>query len=415
MAYQDVILASAPYAYWRGTITTGQVLDSSGNTRFMNVNGSVLTNAASIVPGTAEPCLVFPGLDTDFLDAIAATTMAQTNSLPGTIEFWILDDPADDNVLGYVVCLGGSGADMVFGSGPVNGIMPNTNNSANTPPISVRYGELKHVVVRSNPADAAASRKRTYINGFLASFSTLGAYTLSPSTRRTVGIKLVGTSPGSIVPGTALKARVQEIAIYDSALSEDDIYRHYCAGMDTGSMAPRVVSAVFVGLNKLLVTFSKPMFNTATTGNFSIPGATVDLATPSTFRDSVTLTLSAFTDGASLTLTTSGLIDALGVAPTPATASFTVLATGDGRSQDPQTWQASTVPMVSTGSAAEVRFGQAFGGYVYAMRGVRVDNGEFVYWSSLDAPDLTGAQSSYAPGDLTSIVRIAVTPPDGQT
>lgn len=420
MAYRDIVLAASPWAYWRGQVSAGQVLDETGNNRHMNVVGSSLTTGGGILPGDAAPCLVFPGLDTDYLyfrDPAGQFNMGVNSSV--TMECWLLDDANDDNFNGTPFSFGRDG-------GTTNGArVLDINNVAKICPVTVnwpvssigptvRTGKLTHIVMAYDSGAPAATAAKTYINAIEVSAMAMNLSSNAASNKdRALGILLGGTGATPVpVAGTALKAKMQEAAVYLGALTPSQITQHYYAGIDTG-VVPKVLLATWIGNNQIHILFNKPMFQTGTTANFTVSGgATVSAATVSADFTSVTLTVAGVPANASRTVTLSANVkDALGAAPSTSTASFIAFADAS----------VNGAPHVNTASIAINTHGgigvvavspenKVDTGIRYNMRAFNTSNEEVVTWSAT-SPDFSAAQSGVDPNLLEDIVLMSVSGP----
>ena len=414
MAYRDVVLNSSPWAYWRGLITSGQLLDESPNGRLMNIFGSVLANGTGILPNDPGVCLIFPGLNTDYAHFRDVSQFDVGSSDSKTFEYWIIDDSNSDNPTGVPISIGWDAGGLscrAFDANNVFTIRVANRGSVDAPGISVRSGNLTHVVaVYDSSLPAAAERSRIYVNSALVSKGalTFGFIDAIKVRDRAIGILLGGNaSVPAPQAGTALQAKLQEIAIYNFALSDANIIRHYWAGVDDG-IAPVVNSAVWIGNNTVRVFFSKACFQTNNSANFTIAGATVDSATPSEDLHYTDLKLSSYTDGATLTVIAGvAIVDALDLALTQDTATFTVIARGR---DDTYNYLVGYSELSSRGSVGKVSTlleeGEPATEIVYYMRAMNTNTNQYVYWSSSGQPDFEAINAPVSIDDLADIILI---------
>ena len=407
MAYRDVVLADFPWAYWRGAITAGQVLDETGANRHMNVNGAV-TNSTSLLSSSGSS-MVFPGTTGAFLDMTTSPTIMGTG-YPRSIEFWVLaNEGLNDN--GCVFSIG-----MQFGSGrcfdtnTIRRIQLTSVDSVNGESVRGEDGRLHHIWIIYDDAAPSNEAVKTYMDGMLVMSSPL-AYGITSSVQRTaIGVRLATNNPTPLV-GTYLNGSLQEVAFYQNAPSATTVYRHYCAGTDDGS-APVITHAAWVGSNQLLVRFNKPMFATTATANFTVSGgATVTAAVPTADLRQVLLTVTGVPANVSRTLTLSSNVkDALAVSLATPSVAFTSSAR-----QAPQAIESpdgASNPFQSVGGVATIFVSpgdsQLDNGVRYHMRAYRTDTETYVSWAAT-SPDFQATQSGVNPLLLEDIVFVSMT------
>lgn len=407
MAYRDVILADSPWAYWRGAITTGQVLDETGANRHMNVQGGVTTAASMLsVPGTS---LVFPGTTGAYLDYSGAPGAIGTG-YPRSVEFWIT--VADgDNPNGCAFSVGvGLGNGRGFDVNTVRRLALASITALNGEGIRLDDGALHHVWVMSNDAAPTTETVQIYVDGYLAYTTNLVYGIANVLDKMAIGVRL-GTTTPTPTPGTYLQGKLQEIAYYQNAPNRTTVYRHFCAGTDKGE-APAIVSATWLGSSQLLVRFNKPMFATASTANFTVSGgATVTAAVPTEDFRRVLLTVTGVPANASRTVTMSANVkDALAVALATASTSFVARTSGAAPSIDAVLTSSSAIR--STAGVASIFVSpdnsSLDNGVRYHMRAFRTDTKKFVSWAAT-APDFTATQSGVNPSVLEDIVFVSMT------
>jgi hypothetical protein len=236
--YEDAVLANNPYAYYRLDETSGTVAaDSSGNSR----NGAFV-NAPTL--GQSGP-LTQPGNT-----AVRFTsTGAQYVNIPLpfggagwteiTVEAWI-------NILGLtgdfqaIVSSTGSGfvhfqafqfggANVVYGS-PGSANLPILAPSPNT--------GWRHVVMTSKPGE-----QKLYVDGDLVGSDTAAVNQIGAAASIRIGS---GFSNGRFFEGL-----IDEVAIYQTALTEAQVDAHYAAAFDVETPEPAAVGLFATGLAAL--------------------------------------------------------------------------------------------------------------------------------------------------------------------
>lgn len=235
-AYDALVLASGPIAYYKLDETgVGVMVDSSGNNNDGTHNSSNITYGATGLVSDGGDAVTYAGA-ADSYSHIAANIMdlATANS-PKTIEFWMATTDTvgplvvarhsvqGNQILG--VYLGNNG--LTSGNGRIlcltrddNGLGLSQCNTAGT----YNDGSTYHVVTTID----AAKNWLLYVNGSLVvtSSHTLGTSATMDAPRIGQDAQSAGGGPHGTLLGT-----VDNVAIYNTALSAPTILAHYNAGI----------------------------------------------------------------------------------------------------------------------------------------------------------------------------------------
>lgn len=215
--YSDVVLADSPVVYWR--LGANYALDSGPNNIIgMGTQSTPPLSAAGLLVGDSDTCRDFIG--TGFY---AGGNVAVLNiSYPMSIEAWcVVDslagyqciyrkDPFD-----YAMELEAGKPAFYFNSGSLQAAYASTTLS-----IATRY----HLVMTDDGTSV-----RWYINGALdATVARPAAGTPIPVGSGAYGI---GAKYGAGSPGDYFDGRIDEVALYASALSQARVTAHYNTGI----------------------------------------------------------------------------------------------------------------------------------------------------------------------------------------
>jgi PKD repeat protein len=228
-SYRDSVLADSPRAYWRLGETSGtSAADASGNNRAGSYVGSPALGQTGALVADANTAVGFNG-SSQYTSVPYAATL---NPAQVSVEAWAYvtggqgtyrsvvtsRDYAPGNARGYILYAGtddswqfwlGGGADW---------------NRVYGPPVTLNA--WTHLVATYDGTTA-----RLYVNGVLAGSSAAG-YALN--TQRPLRVA-TGSTEGS--PRYFLPGRVDEVAVYGSALSGTRVQSHYDAGRGSSGLA----------------------------------------------------------------------------------------------------------------------------------------------------------------------------------
>ncbi|MDQ7990184.1 MAG: LamG-like jellyroll fold domain-containing protein [Candidatus Dactylopiibacterium sp.] len=225
-AYSDAVLASSPMLYYRFNETSGSVIDASPNARHGSIVGSGVTRARPrLGPRDAGATEYSCGFS-----ATAAASYVQTpiTTLSSVMTFELLFNAsaAQTNQRGYVLGKARHYANtqaelplaLVYGQGLLQWQLDRGNDyiADISIPALAQAGEthLVHAIYRS------AAECELWLNGALAGKATLSGAAATNAFPITIGgvAELTGG-----VGTTTLVGRIDEVAIYNTALSESTI------------------------------------------------------------------------------------------------------------------------------------------------------------------------------------------------
>jgi hypothetical protein len=224
-SYRDEVLADNPVAYWRLGETSGTTaVDEMGMYDGTYVGSPTLGQA-----GAVGPAPVFDGVD----DEVSLLPFGISGNTPRTIEAWI--KPGSAAGIRCIVYTGstGSGArarfSVYFNVQVANNIYLLTDSADyHTSANSITRDVWSHLAVSydgSGITSGVGSSIKIYINGSSMSLTRLGTSTgdlVTPSAGGSIGRDL--SSAGRFFEGS-----IDEVAIYNTALSAARIAAHYDA------------------------------------------------------------------------------------------------------------------------------------------------------------------------------------------
>jgi len=220
--YREVVLADRPVGYWRLDETSGTVAhDSSGNDN----NGTITGGVTLGVPGalaSADTAMAFDGAG-----KIATPATMQSRSF--SAECWVNVDPsvpsnnyprflgtaAFEGLSGWYIGSNGNGVNgyyIAVESGVTSPYWYQANSGDET------AGVYHHVV---GTYDYASNNLSLYVDGALTAHMAPASVAAISSTAL-----VLGAHPG----GDNLTGSLDEVAIYDYALTAAQVAAHYAAG-----------------------------------------------------------------------------------------------------------------------------------------------------------------------------------------
>ena len=228
--YRSTILADSPVAYYR-------LGESSGTTASDETGNYDATYVAS--PTLGETGAISGDSSTSVLLASASSQYAEIDSnlsitaYPFTIEAWVKTTATAEGVVGSFVVNTTNNqmfALRVSASGIAYTFARNTSGVLAESTTAVNDGNWHHIVA----VFAASNDRIIYVDG--AAEDTHAANVTLPAINRFSIGRLGDTSPGAYFNGT-----VDEVAVYDTALSASTILAHYNAGFAT--LVPNVITS----------------------------------------------------------------------------------------------------------------------------------------------------------------------------
>lgn len=212
MAYADVIIADTPVAYWRLGEPSGSPLDSSGNGHTLTANGSPTYGVTGALNGDPNTAMTFNGT-TQYLQVLHASWMDFGDVF--TFETWA-KRPAAVNLFEYLVRLYDPGPSLELRAG-----VPYLRTSSTL----LRHGtditgsDWHHVVVTKDADDAFV-----YIDG--ADVTVFDDDDTAED--GTYALVIAADVDGQAEP---FAGSLDEVAVYDYALSAEQVLAHYTAGI----------------------------------------------------------------------------------------------------------------------------------------------------------------------------------------
>lgn len=218
-AYAAEVLADSPLAYYRLGEASGAstMVDSSGNGRHGVYESSPLLGATGLLAGDSDTGAEFIGSGTSRGRVPSAAWM---NSGTLTVEAWVNLDQTNDEMLLERDAQTGAGRAWQFRvyAGRFEFITSAGSLTATSPTV-LSTGTTYHLA-----ATVDGSRVKTYINGVVSVDAIWAA--LLPDVTQDIWI---GVS--SFIGIWPVDGRIDEVAIYPTALSAGRIAAHYAAGI----------------------------------------------------------------------------------------------------------------------------------------------------------------------------------------
>lgn len=249
-AYEETIRDDAPVGWWRmgdNTPTYNLCADSSGYGHDGYYKGSP-ASIDGIVDGTSDAAVDFDGVnDRAILDPAVIPTAG-----PVSFEAWIRTStlPTADSPIVAIFDTGASAAGMVFGLGvlastgyPFVQALDSTGLGSSTAgAVSVADGAPHHLV---GTWDAADKKARLYVDGVLVNTSTASTDVTLYAVRAPL-VPRIAAAPIT-TSWSRFDGIIDEVAMYDLALTDDQVTAHFEAGADpwtgdtTGERIARVL------------------------------------------------------------------------------------------------------------------------------------------------------------------------------
>ena len=239
-ASNQVVLADNPLAYWRLDETSGPTLaDASGNNNNMTAGGTVIFAQ----PGATADGNASLGYSSSSSTSVASTVTGLRENF--SVEFWINPDStsnynqsltagSDSGWGQFRFHTGSSGQVWVgVGSNDSTGRFSASDLGAGT----VTLNEWQHFVFTLEDIDGSTGTAKFYKDGVLLASKVINLGTAWTDFR------LVGG-------GNGLNGEIDDVAIYDFALTADQIGAHYAAA----SIIPEPSSLALLGLGTVFIS-----------------------------------------------------------------------------------------------------------------------------------------------------------------
>lgn len=233
--YRALVLHDHPLAYWRFDETAATVArDETGHGYDATYVGSVVLGVPGALAGDPSPAARFDGT-TAYAFVPDASKLAFTGTSPYSLEVWVRPRPAPN----YRIILAKVIQDPTgqTGTGYVLSVLPETDAGV-TPLVDGRVngsdrggfqtqgrvadGAWSHVVVTY-----ASGTGLAYVNGAAAGQGSQPQTLPSIASDFTIAGEYAGTSLG----GAGYPGDLDEMAVYDYAMTPDQIALHYHAGI----------------------------------------------------------------------------------------------------------------------------------------------------------------------------------------
>lgn len=242
-AYSTEVLADTPYLYYRLGNASGSFTDSSGSARTATVTGSPTYSVTGAIAGDADKAVTFSGSSQY---GSWTTTASYTGSW--TVEFWVkfasfsaypgvagawAANSAGNYGLGLDVNTGGN-MDVNMPVAAFNGWRINTNTGT-----AFTTGVWYHVVVTN---DATAKVVKVYKNAVQVG-SDITYTTDSGLWNASKGFRIASSGGGN---AGLLNGTLDEVAVYQSALSASRISTHYSVGVGNHTESPTIAGTISV-------------------------------------------------------------------------------------------------------------------------------------------------------------------------
>ncbi len=220
--YETEVLTESPVGYWKLDDAAGVAVDSSVNTN----DGNYLNGVTQQVPGwlLGNDAAEFDGLN----DLVQVPNDASLNPAAITVEAWIRPDSTtglyDSPLMKTSSSNWTDGYGLYYNSGNIVFFVNNWSSVSVAAPVAL--DQWQHVVGTYSQADG---NLRLYING-----TELDTLAYANPIVHSAGSLHIGQGIGST--GYTWDGRLDEVAIYDAALTAGQVSDHYNAGLGTPTM-----------------------------------------------------------------------------------------------------------------------------------------------------------------------------------
>ena len=277
-SYSSVVLADTPVVYWRlGESSGTTAFDSSGNGLDATLVGSPTLGAPGAITGDSNTSVGLDGVDDAGTRSPVTTQLADV-----TLEAWVYWSGC---------CNGGPN-----GSGPM--VLYNGNSGTNGYGIQISSGTgfscgpaaSLRVILGGVTCDAAGSGgslqlntwthvAATRTNGNVWKIYVNGVKTTERSTSPNPNPIISG---GTAFGAQGLQGRIDEVAMYNTALTQPRIQAHYAAGAGVASQPPEQTYGTCAGVGSIALAPSECLSDPVNTLTGAFTHAETDLGLPST-------------------------------------------------------------------------------------------------------------------------------------
>jgi hypothetical protein len=277
-SYQDVVLADSPISYWRLGTTSGNEVDISGNGHTLTYTSGTIRGASGAIAGDANTAATFGTLSTH----CAQATVAETPSAL-SVEAWFYATADGITSTREIVERQSSGAphytqwNMSWKfNGTVNSLYARLGftDGSNT---DLQSGTLSKNAWHHAILTWSGTVAKLYVDGSEVASSTVGAKNITYNSQ----IFNIGCYSGG---NESFIGNIDEVAIYNTALSAAQVATHYNAGLatyggicrSTSSFADNLwnnIAGIFSGSSASLFVNGKQECTVSTSNGFTIPAS----------------------------------------------------------------------------------------------------------------------------------------------
>lgn len=240
-AYSDLVIADGAVFYLRlGESSGTSAVDAKGGTSWTYKNGPTL-GVAGAIAGDADTAITVNGT-TNFKSVnLADVPMTATDNI--TLEAWVNPETQNDGPLGCIVAIGGGNgyAIVVNTSNYPRGFAGGGSGLTDAPASPLTTGVWHHLVLKR-----ASGTWSLWVNGTRADPGTNN--TSAPSTPTSKSC--IGANQDA---NWFFKGSIDEVAGYNTALSDATILSHYEAGIQ-----PDYLPIIRMGGRKARIAVSQP-------------------------------------------------------------------------------------------------------------------------------------------------------------
>lgn len=215
-AYADVVMADSPVAYWRLGEPSGTTLDDATASANDMTLASGTLGYAGLLTGDSDTCLDLNGSSNCASRAIDASLNVGDNF---TIEAWINADVWVNSGVIYNHGVGTGSPSLELSTGGFVFLWVGGTPVASNTVGDLTTGTIYHIVATKN-----GSTRAIYINGVDVTSPGSNATANNSQT----GVRSIGSYDAG---GQYFNGRIDEVAIYGTALTKAQVAEHYAVGL----------------------------------------------------------------------------------------------------------------------------------------------------------------------------------------
>jgi len=226
--YQQTILASNPFGYYRLSETSGAAINlgSIGSIANGSYQGTPSRGIAGALINDSDAATGFSKATQNYVNMNALTGhMIDGNDFSFEAWFKTTDVPAG-NYQNVIFSSNGSPSENIFrvGTGVNGGIYLSTSGGDYQYGSGFNNGQWHHLVV-SLPGNGSGTK--IYVDNVLIATMTFGAASWSSSNRFSISAEYDATTPTDFFNG-----QIDEVALYKKILSSSEVDLHYSMGVN---------------------------------------------------------------------------------------------------------------------------------------------------------------------------------------